>query len=352
MMTKCVSGIKYFQSTGTKYKTEAQAVYERWVSELRRQIDSGGIIKKEEIKPAAETTVYFNEFAERYLSWVKDRQKSYNVKKYIIKIVVEHFKNKKLIDFNYRTIEYFQSFLLNKGLKATYINKIITVLKHMFSKALDWELMNEDTLKKVRKVKLLKGEIKRLRYLSDDEADRLLLNCDSYLKPIVVMALHTGMRRGEMLGLTWNRVDMANRVILLDKTKNGGRREIPMNNTLHIVLSGLTRHIKTDFVFYNTETLKPFFDLERIWRKALNKSHILDFHFHDLRHTFASRLVMKGIDLMTIKELLGHKDIKMTMRYSHLSHAHIKNAVSSLDIEDKKSYLFLTSDENGKLSNP
>jgi site-specific recombinase XerD len=71
--------------------------------------------------------------------------------------------------------------------------------------------------------------------------------------------------------------------------------------------------------------------LKKNWQKALKKSHILDFHFHDLRHTFASRLVMKGIDLTTVKELLGHKDITMTLRYSHLSKSHVKSAVLALD---------------------
>ena len=114
--------------------------------------------------------------------------------------------------------------------------------------------------------------------------------------------------------LTWDRVDLKNRIILLDKTKNGERREIPINNTLFNTLSGLVRNIKTDYVFYNPETLRPYNEIKCSFNTALKKSHILDFHFHDLRHTFASKLVMAGVDLTTVKELMGHKDIRMTLR--------------------------------------
>lgn len=111
---------------------------------------------------------------------------------------------------------------------------------------------------------------------------------------------------------------------------HGDRREIPINETLYNSLSGLTRHIKTDYVFY-PETLKPYYDVKKGFVSALRKSHIIDFRFHDLRHTFASRLVMAGIDLTTVKELLGHKDVKMTLRYAHLSKPHVRNAVNILD---------------------
>lgn len=91
---------------------------------------------------------------------------------------------------------------MNLYFKPAYVNKIITVFKHMFTKALDWEMITEETLKKVRKVKLLKGGVKRLRYLSDEEAERFVFNCESYLKPVVITALNTGMRKSEIFGLT------------------------------------------------------------------------------------------------------------------------------------------------------
>jgi integrase len=147
----------------------------------------------------------------------------------------------------------------------------------------------------------------------------------------VITALNTGMRKSEIFHLTWDRVDLKNRIILLDKTKNGERREIHINGTLLNTFSGIIRRLDCKFVFYNPKTLKPFDNVKRSFGTALRKSHILDFHFHDLRHTFASWLVMAGVDLTTVKELLGHKDIKMTLRYAHLAPAHIRKAVEILD---------------------
>ncbi len=274
MMTKCINGIKYFKSAETNYKTEAQATYERWSSALREQVDNGGVVKKIDIKPAAETAVYFNELAERYLSWVKGRQKSYSQKKSIINVIPERFKKMRITDFNYNTLENLQTYCIQKDFKPAYANKMIAVLKHMFTKALDWEMINEDTLKKVRKVKLLKGEIKRLRYLSDEEADRLISNCEPYLKPVVVTALNTGMRKSEILHLTWDRVDLLNRIILLDRTKNGDRREIPINDNLYEALSSIVRRLDVPYVFFNPKTLKPYDNFKRSFSTALRRSRI------------------------------------------------------------------------------
>jgi len=165
----------------------------------------------------------------------------------------------------------------------------------------------------------------------------------------VITALNTGMRKSEIFHLTWDRVDLKNRIILLDKTKNGERREVPINDTLFNTLSNIIRRLDCKFVFYNPKTLKPFNNIKRSFGTALRRSHILDFHFHDLRHTFASWLAMKNIDLTTVKELLGHKGIRMTLRYSHLSQAHVKNAVSVLD---RKCDINVTVRNDAEILNP
>jgi integrase len=140
------------------------------------------------------------------------------------------------------------------------------------------------------------------------------------------------MRKSEILNLTWDNVDLKNGLILLEKTKNGERREIPMNEPLKQLFRQLfsRRRLDTEYVFVNPETGKRYIDLKRSFATACKKSGIRDFHFHDLRHTFASQLVMNGVDLKTVQELLGHKDIKMTLRYSHLSQAHKKEAVNKI----------------------
>ena len=349
MMSKTVNGLTYFKSSGTNLKMEARANFDRWVIELKEQIRTGKPVKREE-EPIINNST-FSELADKYLEWCNGRQKSFSRKKVIVKILNNYLKNKLIQDISIEELEIIQNDYIKTKHSINYVNNIIKILKAMFTKAYDWEMIDENILKRVRKVKQLKGENKRLRYLSEEEAERLISHCEPYLKPIVITALNTGMRKSEILYLTWDRVDLKNRLILLDKTKNGERREIPVNDTLYQVLSEMVRNIKTDYVFYNPETLKPYYDVKKSFAGGLRKSHILDFHFHDLRHTFASRLVMSGIDLTTVKELLGHKSITMTLRYSHLASSHIQNAVKVLDNKDfeKNFTVSLPQDNTGNI---
>jgi len=334
--SKCIYGIQYRVSTQTKSKMEALSFYERWVAGLKEQISTGKPIKQER-----QEQITFDELSQKYLEYANGRLRSYKNAVTFIRKLSGYFGKKYLTDFTVLDVEQMQSDIIRQGLSVAYANRLTATVKRMFTKASDWELVDESVLKRIRKIKLLRGEIKRLRYLSDDEAERLVNNCDKSIKNIVITALNTGMRKSEILRLTWDRVDLKNRVILLDKTKNGERREIPINDTLYQTLSDIIRNLKTDFVFYNPETLKPFVDIKRSFGAALKKSHILDFHFHDLRHTFASRLAMAGADLPTIQKLLGHKTINMTLRYAHLSNVHLKDAVSMLDKNYNKELIAL-----------
>ena len=143
-----------------------------------------------------------------------------------------------------------------------------------------------------------------------------------HLRPIVITPLNTGMRKSEILSLEWERhVDMRHSKILLDRTKNGERRVIPINSTLRNTLKSLVRHINSPYVFVDSNG-RRFKDVKRSFATALRRVGIKDFHFHDLRHTFASHLVMNGVDLATVKELMGHKNFAMTLRYAHLSQGH------------------------------
>lgn len=278
--------------------------------------------------------ISFRELSEKYLAWVKGRQASYEVKTYIIKQLVSVFGDLPLKRFTTSIVDQLQSDLISKGYKPSSNNKITNVLKHMFGKAVEWDLTSEDVLKRIRKVKPLRDEGKRLRYLSKEEIQILLSACDANIKPIVITALNTGMRKGEILNLRWDtHIDLKHNRILLDKTKNGERREIPINNTLRATLKGLTRRLDIGYIFFNHQTGLPYHkDLKRRFNTALKKAGIRDFHFHDLRHTFASHLVMAGVDIVTVSKLLGHKSLKMTLRYSHLSPGHLDNAVRVLDV--------------------
>ena len=317
------NGVRVYESTKTKNRKFAEEIY------LNRRAEI--IAGIEPVRRFESDIITFSELADKYLEFTSGRLKSHDRLKSFINTLNKYFSKKNLTDFTVLDVENMQSDIIGRKLSTAYANRLTAILKRMFKKATEWELIDESVFKRISSVKLLRGENKRLRYLSDDEIERLINPCSKELRPIVITALNTGMRKSEILHLTWDRVDLKNRIILLDKTKNGDRREIPINQTLYDALSGITRHIKCDYVFYNPETLKPFYDIKKSFSGALKKAHIIDFHFHDLRHTFASRLVMAGVDLATIQKLLGHKTINMTLRYAHLSNVHLKDAVNILD---------------------
>ena len=275
----------------------------------------------------------FRELSERYLSWIQGRQRSAKTKGYIIGQLLSLYGEIPLKRFNTSIVDQLQTDLISKGYKPASNNKITNILKHMFNKATEWEMVGSETLKRIRKVKPLKDEGKRLRYLSIEECNALINVCDNHLKPIVVTALNTGMRRGEILNLKWDQVDLKHGFILLDRTKNGERREIPINRTLEALFldKSLIRRIDIPYVFYDPVTGNPYQDVKRSFNTALRKAKIRDFHFHDLRHTFASHLVMSGVDITTVSRLLGHKSLSMTLRYSHLAPSHMVKAVDVLD---------------------
>jgi len=272
----------------------------------------------------------FNELVEEYKKWA-ERQRCFSSKIFLINQLANKFGRLPLRRFTTMLVEQYQTERLQRNKPAT-VNRLLATLSHMFTKAVDWNMVEEETLKQIRKVKMLQENNKRLRYLSKEESQKLINACDAHLKPIVITALNTGMRKGNILNLRWEHVDLKNGFILLDVTKNGERHEIPINNTLRTVLQGLTRRLDIPYVFHDKTIGKPYRDIKKSFASALRRAGIHDFHFHDLRHSFASTLVMAGIDITTIKELLNHKSLTMTLRYAHLAPSHKIKAVEVLDI--------------------
>ena len=176
---------------------------------------------------------------------------------------------------------------------------------------------------------MLKEPPGRVRFLSGGEVDELLNACPHYLKSIVIIALNTGMRRSEILTLKWSDIDFKRKTITLMKTKNNEIREIPINNVLYKELRKIPLHIRSNYVFCNRRG-EPFQKVQKGFQSALKRAGIEDFRFHDLRHTFASYLVMSGVYIRTVQQYLGHKKIEMTMRYSHLSPSHLEQGVNRL----------------------
>lgn len=271
----------------------------------------------------------FRELVDEYKKWC-EKQRGFKSKIYFIKQLENEFSYMLLRQFSTMLVEQYQSKGLTKGKKHATINRHVATLKHMFTKANDWNMVDEVVLRRIRKVKMLEENNKRLRYLSKDEWKSLLEACDSHLHPIVLMALNAGMRKSEILNLQWDNVDLTHNFIHIEDSKNGERRDIPINDTLKKMLQNLPRRLDGKHLFYDLKTQKPFKDVKRSFKTACKNAKITNFRFHDLRHTFASHLVMAGVDLTTVKELLGHKTLTMTLRYAHLSPEHKTKAVNLL----------------------
>jgi len=162
---------------------------------------------------------------------------------------------------------------------------------------------------------------------------RLLTACEQsrnpYLSTIVTIALNTGMRKGEILRLEWDRVDFSRGVLLAEKTKSGRRREILMNRDVYDALSKLPP-VREGFLF-RKRTGAAWGNIRTAFERACQEAKLEDFHFHDLRHTCASWLIMKGRSLKEVQDLLGHREFSMTLRYAHLSPDRLRDAVASLE---------------------
>lgn len=327
----CYKGLDGKITRETTGQTDLQEATKK-LNERRMEVQKGEepILKKE-------SNMRFTEFVGHYAEWAQ-RQRSFHSKLGFLDQLLTAFGNIELRQFNTLMIERFQTERQNIGNKPATVNRLIATLKHCFTKANDWELVSEAVLKRVRKVKMLPENNRRLRYLTREEITKLVDNCNAEIKPIILTALNTGMRRTEILSFRWDKVDLENGFILLEVTKNGDRREIPINQTLRATLEELFRGTKArprrldiPWVFHSPATGKKYLDIKASFKKALKKTGIRDFVFHDLRHCFASQLVMAGVDLTTIKELLGHKTLSMTLRYAHLAPSHKVKAVDILD---------------------
>jgi len=272
--------------------------------------------------------VKFHLFAMEYLQWAKANKKptTYQTDLYTMRIFDKEFEGKNIHEITTWAIEKLKT-KRKEEVKPASVNRELALLKHMFAKAVEWNKVKENPS---RKVKLLKGAVMRVRYLMPGEFQTLLSNCADFLKPIVTVAVHTGMRRGEILGLRWDRVDLEQRIITVIDTKNGERKDIPMDETVRTLLQGLER--KEEYVFSNAKG-KPFdkMTIHFAFHKAMKQTGITDFRFHDLRHTFASNLVMAGVKIEKVQKLMGHKLLTMTQRYAHLAPGYLAESVKVLD---------------------
>lgn len=216
------------------------------------------------------------------------------------------------------------------------VNRYLAALSHAFRVAVvEWGWLEDSPMRRVSRREESKG---RVRFLSDDERGKLLEACKAsqnpILYPLVVQALSTGARFGELINLRRRDVDLKRRVIILHETKNRERRVLPLAGHAFETMRELLAvpRIDTDLVFPGTDPSKPA-SIKTAWQNALEKAEIEDFRFHDLRHSAASYLAMSGATLAEISEILGHKTLQMVKRYAHLTDSHVSGVVGRMNAE-------------------
>lgn len=225
-------------------------------------------------------------------------------------------------------IEEWLGAIRKENVSGSTLNRYRSTLSGIFAYAVRTGRLATNPVQQVRR---FKENEHRIRYLTDDEEAGLrkaIRKIDAHRLEELDLALHTGMRRGEQFSLTWDSVDLAGaRLTVRGKT---GRRFIPINAAAKAALEQLHARSKGS-AYVCPETKYPS---QRDWRRwfenAVEAAGIQNFRWHDLRHSFASRLVMAGVDLRTVQELLGHKSIVMTMRYSHLAPDHLRESIEKL----------------------
>jgi len=223
---------------------------------------------------------------------------------------------------------------LEQGAAPSTVNREMTVLKHMMRRAVEWEYLSRNPFldpqgRPLSGVRALKEPPGRTRFLTPDEIDRLLDACADapYLRAFALVALNSGMRRNEILSLRASSIDWQNRIANLEKTKNGEPAHVPLNDTAVAALRSLPTPLKDAQLF----PFKPN-QVSVAFMRAVRRAGIENFHLHDQRHTFCSYQAMKGAQGRDLQEMLRHKDPRMTMRYAHLSDAHLKQAINAVQL--------------------
>jgi len=323
-----------------------------------------GRFKLQEVK----SSPLFEEFAKEFLEWAKANCRaweSHHASR--LKPLRASFQGKRLHEITAWLIEKHKAHRLQQAtqrpraskrtadqvnpqppqyVKPATVNNELKVLSSLLTKAVEWGRLTEHPMKG-GKVKKLRESNTTERELTDEEEERLLNASPPWLQDLIAIAVDTGLRRGELVALSWDRVDLAGREVRLIQTKNGKERRVPLTARAHAVLARLRRTRAEEHGPFPSGPGKRPYILVSAYRRARTKAGLCDVRFHDLRHTFATRLVRAGVDLITVARLLGHSDLRMVQRYAHPGAADARRAVHALEARARYGHQVDTTKEKG-----
>lgn len=317
------------------YYVEGRRVRER-IGTSKRQAEQVMAVRRGEILQGrfklsdTQASPKFAEFAVDYMEYSRANKRSARRDQVSLKNLTPFFGTRRLKEITPWLIERFKT--ARKPLVApASVNLELACLKHMFTMAIQWGKAEKNPVKQVKFMRL-DNQVERI--LTAEEEVRLLEHSSERLRPILILALNTGMRLGEIMSLSWEQVDWARGAITLTRTKSGKSRSIPMNGAVRAVLEPLRGEgIPTGPVFGRANTVQA--QTRRDFDQVRLAAKLAGLRFHDLRHTFATRLVTRGVDIVTVSKLLGHSTILMTMRYSHPAPEDFRRAVGKLEMPEE-----------------
>ena len=310
----------------------------------RKQAEQAEIAFRQELfearfNPQPEEVPLLSDFIdEHFLPWSRANKRSWYADEWRSEPLKQFFEGKRLDEINPLLIEKFKSKEREKTTRRggkqspASVNRKIELLSRILSMAVDYGMIQSKPCQRVRKFQL---NNRRERYLSVEEETRLmgmLFGRRAYLRPIVILALNTGMRRGEILNLEWWQIDFSSNRLIVTKTKSGKPRHIPMNKIVRETLLELKESSKGKYVFESQKNPgHPIHDPKKAFKSALKDAGVENFRFHDLRHTAGTRLAEAGADAFTIKDILGHASIQTSAIYVHATDERKRRAVSALE---------------------
>ena len=302
---------------------------------LRQRLARGEPLDKKEIKVNKKFSDVVNQWFEVY---VKNNNKpsEINNKNYLLKAsIIPYFKDKDINEITKYEVDRYKDFLLNKmKLSPKSVNNRLSVLSKCLKSVEEWEIIEN-----APRIKLLKIPPQKFDFLNKTESELLLNNANGIWHDFILLALQTGLRFGEMIALRWKDIDFNKKILTVNRNivrgiegspKSNKSRIVPLTNTLFIMLN--ERNSKNEFIFYdsNKKSLN-YGNCKRNLHKICSKAGLRKIGWHVLRHTFASNLASQNNSIVAIKELLGHSDIKTTMRYSHVNLPVLQKVMESID---------------------
>jgi integrase len=234
--------------------------------------------------------------------------------------------NTDLQEIDRRTVERFQLELLAHSISKARVNRYIAALKCFFNRCIDWGELQANPCKWIQ----LYPETPRTHWLEAGQIIQLVDQCSPRLRPVVQVALLTGLRLGDILRLTWHRIDFEQGLIRIMQGKTQTPLLLPMSEALAEVLRGIPRDMDSPYIFSQYGRSRRFGWVRTDFGKAIRAAGLAGTRFHDLRHTAATQLRRLGRDLQVVQQLLGHKTIRTTMRYSHVHPTELREAVNKL----------------------